>query len=361
MKQVSAMLDNVFFILLLAVAVILGAYYVYSYIRTDQGGVDQTDFIEGLCALLDGDDRRAFQKFREVVSSDSSNVEAYLRIGEIFCRNGKPERALQIHQDLSVRHDLTGRQQLAVFRAITNDYMSLEDFSAAQRSLQRYNKVAGGDNWGLATLLALQEKSGKWEEASATQEKLLKLKGELSRRPMARYKVKSGDSLMTEGQYHQARLAYKEAISLDEKCADAYLAIGDSYMSENRSDDAIGIWKRLVSNAPESAGQALDRLEKALFEVGKFGEIEDICRMVIRLDPHSLDARLKLAEYFTKKADFQSAEEHLLHALDNNPDSYQPALELARLYLKSKKEDKIHNLIGMLERKEEGKVSPLTG
>lgn len=355
------MLDNLFFILLLAIAVILGAYYVYAYIRSDRGGVEQGDFIEGLCALLDGNDRRAFHKFREVVSNDSSNVEAYLRIGEIFCRNGKPERALQIHQDLSVRHDLTERQKLTVYRAITNDYLSLEDFRAAERSLERYNAVAGGDNWGLVTLLSLQEKSGQWKEASVTQEKLLKLNGEMSRRPMARFKVKLGDALIAEGQYHQARLAYKEAIALDDKCAEAYLAIGDSYTSENRTEDAIGIWKRLVSNSPESAGQALDRLEKALFEVGKFGEIEDICRMVIRLDPDSLEARLKLAEYFTKKSDFQSAEEQLLHALDNNPESYLPALDLARLYLKSKKEDKIHNLIGMLERKEEGKVSPLAG
>ncbi len=355
------MLDNAFFILLLAIAVILGAYYVYSYIRSEQGGVDQRDFIEGLCALLDGDDRRAFHKFRDVVSDDSSNVEAYLRIGEIFCRNGKPERALQIHQDLSVRHDLSDRQKLTVYRAITKDYLSLDDCSAAQRALDRYNAVSGGDSWGLATLLTLQEKSGQWKEAAETQEKLLKLNGEMSRRPMARFKVKFGDSLISQGQFHQARLAYKEAIALDEKCAEAYLAIGDSYISENRTEDAIGIWKRLVSNAPESAGRALDRLEKALFEVGKFGEIEDICRMVIRLDPDSLVARLKLAEYFAKKADFQSAEEQLLHALDNNPESYLPALDLARLYLKSKKEDKIHNLIGMLERKEEGKVSPLAG
>ncbi|MFQ5608230.1 MAG: tetratricopeptide repeat protein [Candidatus Zixiibacteriota bacterium] len=355
------MVDNLLFIMFVAIAVILAAYYVVTLIRSDKSGVDQRAFVEGLSALLDGDDRRAFHKFREVVSGDSSNIEAYLRLGEIFCRKGKPERALQIHQDLSVRHDLTSQQKLSVFRAITNDYLSLEDFSAAERSLEKYISVAGGDAWGLGALLSLQERSGSWREAADTQEKLLKIKGELSRRPLARFKVKSGESLARDKQYHQARLLFKEAIALDDRSPEAYLAIGDTYLAESRLDDAIGIWKRLVTVAPGAAGPALDRLEKALFEVGRFGEIEDICRSMIRQDPDSLEARLKLAEYFTKKSDFQAAEEQLKLALESNPQSYLPALELARLYLKSKKEDKIHSLIGMLERREEGKEATVAG
>lgn len=354
-------MDALILALFFSIPVIVGVYYLYERIKADRSVVDQKGYMDALIALLDGDDRRAFTLLREVVAADSNNLDAYLRIGEIFCRNNKPERALQIHQDLSLRHNLDHRMLARVFRAITNDYLMMQDFPAAMRSLEEYNKHSdGGDSWSLATLLRLQEEDGRWEEAAATQERLLKASGELSRKPLAKYKVYAGDKLAADGQYHQARITYKEALSLDERNAEAYLAIGDTYLKENRINDAIGSWKKLVSNAPEASGPALDRLEKALFEVGKFGEIEDICRLVIRLDPSTLDARLKLADYFAKKSDFQSAEEQLLAALDQNPDSYLPALELARLYLKSKKEDKIHDLIGMFERRTESALPAVT-
>ncbi len=350
-------MDNLILFLLALIPASLGVYFVYERIRGGASAVDQKTYIEGLRALLNEDDRTAFTKLRQVVSTDTSNVDAYLLIGDIFRRNGKPERALQIHQDLSVRHDLDAQQRSNVFRAITSDYLELGDYAAAARSLQQYNEIGQSSAWGLETLLSIQEKSGEWENALATAEKLLKVRGEMSRKPLAAYKVEIGQQLADKAEYHQARLVFKEAIALDETCAEAYVRIGDTYMKEKRIEDAIGIWKRMVSNVPEKSGPTLDRLEKALFEVGKFGEIEDICRMVIRLDPNNLEARMKLAAYFAKKSDFDSAEEQLIHALENNSDSYLPALELARLYLKSKKEDKIHSLIGMIERKEKEESS----
>ncbi len=345
-------MDNIILFLFALIPASLIVYFVYERIRGGANAVDQKTYVEALRALLNDDDRTAFAKLRQVVSVDTSNVDAYLLIGNIFRRNGKPERALQIHQDLSVRHDLNPQQRADVYRAITSDYLETGDHSAAARSLQQFNEGNDNSAWGLETLLAIQEKTAQWDNALATAEKLLKVRGDMSRKPLAHYKVMIGQSLADEEQYHQARLVFKEALALDDTCADAYIKIGDTYMTEGRVEDAIGIWKRMVSNVPEKSGPTLDRLEKALFEVGKFGEIEDICRMVIRLDPGALEARLKLAAYFTKKSDFESAEEQLIQALENNRDSYLPALELARLYLKSKKEDKIHNLIGMIERKE---------
>ncbi|HSG99059.1 MAG TPA: tetratricopeptide repeat protein [candidate division Zixibacteria bacterium] len=345
-------IDYLILILVLLIPSLVMAYYFYDRVKADRTVVDQRSYIDGLIAALDGNDRKAFAHFRDVVAVDTNNIDAYLRIGDIFRRNGKPERALQIHQDLSIRHDLTPAQKAAVYRAITQDYLAQSDYPAAARSLEEFNKHSGGDAWSLSTLLTLLEKSGDWEKALATQEKLLKLKGELSRKPLARFKVMIGDRLAAGKQYHQARLAYKEALNLDDRASAAYLSIGDTYVAESRTEDAISMWKRMVSNVPEECGPALARLEKALFEVGRFGEIEDICHTALRLDPTNLEARLKLASYFTKKSEYEAAEEELLQALDNNPDSYKPALELARLYLKSKKEDKIHDLIGLLERKE---------
>lgn len=346
-------MDTLIIVLLFAIPAVTVTYYFYDRIKSDRRLVDNTDYIAGLVAMLDGDDRLAFSKFREVVSVDSDNIDAYLRIGEILGRHGKRERALQVHQDLTMRHDLTKEQKMAVYRALTSDYLEMGDMGAAVKSLKVHQAVDPNDTWGMATLLELQEREEDWEGASTTMEKILKGRGEMSRKPLARFRAKMGDHLAADGQLHQARLMYKEAISLDERCAEAYLAIGDTYLTDGRVDDAVGAWKKMVSRTPENCAAALERLEKALFDMGRFGEIEDVCRLALKIDPANLEARMRLAAYFAKKSDFDAAEEQLLLALDNNPGSSLPVLELARLYLRSKKEDKIHQLIGLLEERED--------
>ena len=124
-------------------------------------------------------------------------------------------------------------------------------------------------------------------------------------------------------------------------------------MLDDRASDAITFWKKLTTVSPANCGQALERLEKALFEIGRFGEIEEICRTILRQEPASLDARLRLAAYFSKKADTAAAEEQLILAADSNPNSYQPAVELARLYLTTKQDRNMIRALGMLDRVDE--------
>ncbi|MBN4057109.1 hypothetical protein JYU19_02235, partial [bacterium AH-315-J21] len=209
-------MDSLILFLFALIPASLGVYFVYEKIRGGGKAVDQQTYIDGLRSLLNDDDRTAFAKLRQVISTDSSNVDAYLRIGDIFKRNGKPERALQIHQDLGSRHDLTVQQRSDVYRAITSDYLEMGDYSAAARSLQQYNESGEQGAWGLETLLSIQEKSGEWESALATAEKLLKIRGEMSRKSLAAYKVKIGEAFADREEYHQSRLIFKEAIALDE-------------------------------------------------------------------------------------------------------------------------------------------------
>jgi len=355
-------LDYIIVFLLFGVPALLGAYVLFDKYFSERRGPDRTSYIEGLKAALDSDDPRAFAHLRDAVNTDTANTDAYLRIGELLRRNRKPERALEIHRDLILRHGITRSEKASIHRALTLDYLDLKDIAAATRCLNDYIALTGGDHWGLSTLLRIQEASGQWEEAFATQEKLLKAKADVSRKSLAQYKNRLGAQLAERGEYHKSRIAYREAIGLDPHLASAYLAIGDTYMAEERVSDAITIWKRLITESPANAGGGLERLEKALFEVGQFGEIEDICRAILRDDPANLAGRLRLASFLAKKNDVVAAEEQLLLAADYNPDSSLPVLELARLYIAGKQDRKITKLIDMLEKRESAALSsPLSG
>ena len=348
-------MDLIIVILIAAIPFVVGGILLFDKYKSSSKPNDNTLYIEALQALLNGDDRRAFAKFREVVTADSDNIDAYLRIGSIFRSNQKADLALQVDRDLIRRHNLSKNQKITIYRAMTDDYLLMDDYPAASRSLQDYLTLNDSDSWGLRTKLRILEGSEKWEEALVVREALLKVEGDLSRKPLASYKVRIGQGLLKDGKGHPARLAFKEALTLDEPNVAAHLAIGDSYLHEDRPHDAIEARKRLVNSAPEHSGPALERLERAVYEIGNFGEIENICRRALELDPGNLPANLKLATYFAKKSDYSAAEERLRQALDDNPDSSLPVLELARIYLLTKEEKKILSLIGMLERKEEEK------
>ena len=134
-----------------------------------------------------------------------------------------------------------------------------------------------------------------------------------------------GDKRFSEGEFHKARVEYKEALKLDPTCAAAVVGIGDAYEKEGRLEDAAKAWKRIVDVNPKKAELVFSRLQKALFDLGKFGEIEDLYRKVLEKDKNNLGALTGLANLAEKKGDKLQAEEIYYNILEIKPD-YRPAL-----------------------------------
>jgi lipopolysaccharide biosynthesis regulator YciM len=127
--------------------------------------------------------------------------------------------------------------------------------------------------------------------------------------------------------------------------------MGDSYMAENRVDDAVEIWRKMIKVIPDEAHLVLNRLKKALFEIGRFGDISDICQEVLKVSPNNLEALLVLADYHSKKAEYNLALEFLTKAFDEHPESRLPAIQLAKHYLLLDDKQKLKDLIRKLDEK----------
>lgn len=336
-------------ILVLAVAGLAAVYLFYNKSQKEKKGKDPSTYIEGLKALLEGRDEHAFSKFREVVAEDSSNIDAYVRIGNILRKYDKSDKALQVHKDLTLRQGLERAQKISILTALADDYIALEDYYSAESALKELRLVDPSGRGAVRKLLEVYSRLGNWDEAFVTKELLIKMGGDKTRTGLAIYKYFQGQKLFDEKKFHKARILFKEAIGFDTKCTPAYILIGDSYLSENRTEDAVNIWRRMLVAVPDEAHLALGRIKKALFELGRYGEISDICREVIGAAPTSLDARLALADYYSKKGEYSVAIEHLRTAADNHPESYLPTLELAKLYLMSDDKERLKQLLDRLD------------
>ncbi|MEW6049821.1 MAG: tetratricopeptide repeat protein [Candidatus Zixiibacteriota bacterium] len=342
--------------LLLLIVVVAGAtafYLLYERYYKKSVTRDQSLYLESLRNLLDGKHEAAFTKLRQVVAEDTSNIDAYLRLGQILREHNRPDRALQVHKDLTLRFGLSKTEKISILQQLASDYIALNETQTAQAALKELVSLDPDNHWAFTQRLKMEEKMQLWEEAYESAAQLLKLESNKSKKPLARYKCQQADQLFKKREYHKSRVVYREAIGLDPTCVTAYLAVGDSYYEEERFEDAVNFWMKLISAVPEQAHLVIDRLKNTLFALGRFGDIVEICQTILEHSPKNLEARRALAEFYQKKGDLESAGEALEQILDDQPDDPVAVLDLVRIYLEQGNHPKLMELRRNLDRRRE--------
>jgi lipopolysaccharide biosynthesis regulator YciM len=326
-------------------------YVLYERYFKQQTKSESELYNEALRALLDGKEETAFTKLRQVVTEDSSNIDAYLRLGAILRNNNKPQQALQVHKDLTLRGRLEPNVKVNILRQLYFDYIDLNNFEMAKAALQEMTTINSKNRWSFVRLLELQKEMQLWDEAYDTAVMLLKLEENKSKQPLASFKYHMGDELYKKREYHKARILFKEALGFDPEYVDAYLSIGDSYLDEDRIEDAVNFWIKLIKTVPDKGHLVIERLKKALFELGRYGEIDQICENILKHSPKNYEAKLCLAEFHEKKGDTDQAEEILIEVVEENPENIKSVLELIRIYLDKNDNKKIEDLIKSIEQR----------
>jgi len=316
----------------LSLLVVLILVIFWTKNRTTPQEIAQQIFMEGLMALASGDEKLAYQKFRSVVQQDTENVEAYLKLGDLMRKKGKPEKALQIHRELTIRPSLSEVKRMQVEKSLAEDYLATGQFEKAAQTLEElWKKDKDSIELG-EKLLSVYEKLAAWDKAVAVAERLSRLKGEKDSAQAALYKVMQGRVEADREDYHQARLAFKEALNYDEKCVPAYLYLGEAYVAEKRLEEGVEYWKKALEVAPVAGYLIYPRLEKALFDLGKFGEIFKIYLEVLERNPQEIRTMYALAGIYQKKGNTKLAIETLKGILEIKPDFYPALGNLIVLY-----------------------------
>lgn len=290
-------------------------------------------YIDALKALLTGEEQVAFQKFKEVARKNPDNLDAYLKLGDLFRKNKRYDKALQIHKELTFRPALSLEERNEILKSIAQDYSASGDHDKAISVLLDLYKNNDKDEWVAQRLLSEYEETGRWEEAFELRKKTSRRKEDQTNKILALYKVFWGKARQDIGELHKARVAYKEALNYDESCVPAYVFLGDAYYEDERLKDAVEHWKKLVETVPEAGYLVFDKLEKTLFELGEYGGITEIYENILARNPKDIFALFSLARINEKKGWIESAVEQYKQILDFDPAFSSARLSLAKLYL----------------------------
>lgn len=302
----------VFEITLLLVIVVAIALVLWYSISQKHAQSEENDYMEALEYMVEGNDRLAIQKLKEAVRSDTENISAYLRLGDLLRRKGMLNNAIRIHKDLTLRGDLSPADQLRIHKSLLLDYDLSKDYDEGIVSANRILQLdRSPEAWVVQKLLEILEKKQQWDEAEQIANKYSHLLPSNYNHKIALYLVSKGLRLQERGSGKDARISYKEALKKDSACAAAYYYLGGSYINENRLEDAVKAWKRLCDAAPDKAYIVYPELEKAWFELGRFADAENLYQEQLKTPKKGMKAGLALVEIYNKKGDYDNALEIL--------------------------------------------------
>ena len=308
-------------------------------------------YTEALSQLVDGHLAQAAQKFREAAQMETTNVDAFIRLANIYRDTGKLQRAIKIHTELTFRANISSAQRSEVYKMLALDFVAAGNIIRALEYVDTLLNLNKKDLWGLEFKRKLLEQRGDFHGAFEQEKTIQNLNDTPNPRKLALIKTQEGIELFHQGKGREGRLRFREAVKILPGCTPAYLNWGDSYIKEERAQDAVNIWGKFMKANPEQAYLAFRRMESVLFDLGRFGEMEGHYRKVLASRSNDVHAIVGLAKFFARMGEKNTALDVLKRGLELNPDSLWIRRNMIQIYAEMKATDQVLELAhDLLER-----------
>ena len=315
--------------LLGAAAVVL--YYFY-HTKAERNSGDSKSYLLALKYIAENDSRRAIEQLKETVRADTNNIDAYLKLGDILRREGLPNNAIRIHEDLTLRAKLNKEDEAKIWFSLGLDYRAAGKFDKAESCFNRLKENADFSERVILILIKVYEQTDQYDKAFDLLKESRFAAEEENKHRLAMFKVFSGKKLADAGDDKAARIAYKEALKHNPACIFAHLYLGDSYAKNERVDDALEIWVNFCQKFPEKSYLMFSRLEKAWFDKGQYNKIAELYESILKADPKNIHALLALSSILRKKEEYSAAVSLVKEGMRQEIEIDKLTAEAARIY-----------------------------
>ena len=162
---------QIIFIITLSLALLI--FYIVKN-RSKNVPSDTEAFNHALKALVNGKKEQAYVLLREIIAKDSSNVDAYLLLGDIV-REKDVKQAIKIHQTVILRPKIAKDKKIEAHTALSKDFLAENNFVRAENELNNIIKMDKSNKWALLNLKEIATKNNNWKDALNFEKKLMNI------------------------------------------------------------------------------------------------------------------------------------------------------------------------------------------
>lgn len=272
-------------------------------------------FFKGFQYILSNDHDQAIEEFTKSVQVNSDTIETYVALGNLYRSKGDIDRAIRIRQTIILRPNISDGDKIRALFDLGLDYRK---GGFLDRALEVFLEVRKKQSSNLETLEEIEkiyEEMKDWNNAFATRQEIAQLAKGDHRNILAHHQTEIGKVFHEKAELTKAEKHFKKAISINEKCVDAYLHLGDLYFSKQEYQEAIDAWRRVVDVAPRFTFLAYRRLEGAYSKMENLKPVEDFLKECAKRNSDAF-THMALARYLYNEQDCTGALRELESALE---------------------------------------------
>ncbi|BAU57258.1 heat shock (predicted periplasmic) protein YciM [Halorhodospira halochloris] len=275
-------------------------------------------YLQGINYLLNDERDKALEVFTQMAEIDSETAEAHLALGSLFRRRGEVDRAIQIHQNLVARPNLTTQQRIYALLALGEDFMKAGLFDRAEEVFGKVIEQDAHVEQALRNLLTIYEHEKEWSKAIDVAQRLDRISNRDYRDSIAQLHCELAAAAMAEGEVATVREQINKALKVDRGCVRANILRGDLEREQKRCRAAIKAYKAVARQDLAMVPEIVDGLDACFEAQGTPERLEGFLREVINQYP---DGRLvaRLAEIVSERRGTHEALNELTGLLRRHP------------------------------------------
>jgi lipopolysaccharide biosynthesis regulator YciM len=300
--------------------------------------------------VLSGDLVGAELELAEAARIDSSSADVYMALANVYRARGEIGRAIQIHQNLLLQHDLPEDFHSESLLSLALDFRSGGFLGRAAASFEELLQEDPNHPQALRELEKLRVESGDWAEAIAIR-KRIGSKDPNTHRILAHLWTGLGRAALLESDATTARKAFRRALSFDRECAEAYVVLGDQAQRDGKLPRALQYWRKALPLHAALGDELYARFWDAFLARQDLASFETLLRD--RLDSHPDDetAVLWLARVQIRQGNVDEGLAALRRSTERAPDHLAARAEIGRTLLaEDRSPDALKAFSELLER-----------
>src|SRR5919106_820858 len=228
-------------------------------------------YMLGLNFLVDNQVDQAIEELTQATATDTDALEIQMILGNLYRQKGQVGRAINVHQQLLQRPNLTTLEHAYVLLCLGLDFRHGGFVDRALEAFQEVLVLDPKNRYALVNLQKLYEDQHLWSEALRVREQVARI--DAGRHPddhqiLGFLRNEIGTAQQRAGDLAAAARTFTDAIDVDPRTVPAHLNLGDVRERQGNLAAAVEAWERLVEAVPEHAYFAFDRLEQAYRTLG---------------------------------------------------------------------------------------------